>query len=297
MMLGLTIHLAIAIGAQQQVFDLDRPDGVTAAARSFPRSSKHPDRPPLILLVAANALGLPNAVRLRRMISRVDDAPSMLVISPEASTCAEPASQPCAHSARFGFAGKAWSVILCLRQYFLARFFEAGADVVQLDSDVMVMRSPFDLIRSAYRDASVVVQNDHPLANSGLLLAQHVNASADLVTRWMLVEWWQRLLVTTADGLGMGGRHTGSRMAYANDQATGRVAFAQHGVGRAAFAQHGVGRVTRPCLVRAAEHYAMSCYEQATLNDVLQGAAVGCNRYTMGLVIPRTRTRARKCSA
>jgi len=82
--------------------------------------------------------------------------------------------------------------LLRVRVYWLARFFDAGANVFQCDLDVVWTRDPFPLFR-ANPNVSFFAQADGPVLNSGLDHVQHVSASADAVATWLLNEWSNRM--------------------------------------------------------------------------------------------------------
>lgn len=82
--------------------------------------------------------------------------------------------------------------LLRVRVYWLAQFFAAGANVFQCDLDVVWIRDPFPLFR-ANPNVSFFAQADGPVLNPGLDHVQHVSASADTITTWLLNEWSNRM--------------------------------------------------------------------------------------------------------
>lgn len=177
---------------------LDDPGGVGRALSLYKAEagSAWPD----VVLVTANAAGLPSALTLRRSLLSVG-GPLAFVLSPNADVCEPSTSWPCGYSVRFS-AWTRWDELLRLRQYYLARFFLEGANVMQLDSDVIVIANPFPLLHAQYGGASLISQIDAPIANSGITYARHMNDSrqSDHLIGWALSEWSNRLIWSSKVG-------------------------------------------------------------------------------------------------
>ena len=81
----------------------------------------------------------------------------------------------------------------------MALLFGAGADVLQVDSDVAWLNNPLTLLRAS-ANYSLLAQSDNKLCNAGLVYAQHVgDATADAHTRWFLAEWSNRMHADDTD--------------------------------------------------------------------------------------------------
>lgn len=122
------------------MIDLDAPRGVARAIALHPRGAG--GALPEVVLVVANQKGLVAAGTVRAALLRVG-GPCLLVLAPKRSTCEIAYSQPCGYTDRFllGKGFNPWTHLLRVRQYYLARFFAAGANVLQLNSDVAVFHN------------------------------------------------------------------------------------------------------------------------------------------------------------
>ena len=189
--------------------DFDAHGGVQRAWRAWRPASGPPD----CVLVATDERGMSNALRVRQSLRRVG-APQAIFIAPKASVCEIPGAAPCGYSTLFDFCGAGFCQIMRLRQHLMARFFLAGANVLQLDSDVAMFGDPFIVFHGTLANASLISQRDGPVANSGFFFAQHVSPAADAVTSWLLVELSDRMNWAALDA--SGGR---MRSKCPNDQA------------------------------------------------------------------------------
>ena len=189
--------------------DLDAKGGVRRAWRAWRPASGPPDA----VLVATDSNGLANARRIRQTLERVG-APRALFVAPDPSVCASPGTWPCGYSTRFSFTKERFCRILRLRQFLMARFFLAGANVLQLDSDLTFYANPFATFHGTLANVSVVAQSDSPLANSGFFYVRHVSPAADAVAAYLLVEMSNRMVWASRDASG-----GAMRQDCANDQA------------------------------------------------------------------------------
>ena len=245
--------------ARQHSIDLDEPGGVRRAIRAVNPPSLSSRTIPEVILVTANENGLGNARRVSDSLMLVG-APEPLILAPRAAVCAAARGRPCSHSTRGSMISTGtptttmtaeWCVLLRLRQAFLSLFYAAGANVMQLDSDVAFFSNPLDALHGALRSAALVAQWDHPVANSGFVHAKHVSNESDRVIRFVLSEWSNRMW---------------------HHSAVGRIA--------PAFMGHGTSASSAD--VRCPN-------DQAVFNDLLVGFSSGAFRYNQGFVVPDAR--------
>lgn len=171
---------------------LDRNNGVQHAI-DLVRMLSPANGPTEIILVATNWKGLPNALRVQSSLLATG-APPALLLTPDANVCRAEGSYPCAYTGRFTWCHVEWCRIIRMRQYFLARFFQAGANVLQLDSDVVFFSNIYPVLQTLLRNASMVAQVDGTGFNSGMVYVKHHDASSDRVINWVLAEWNNRML-------------------------------------------------------------------------------------------------------
>ena len=101
-----------------------------------------------------------------------------------------------------------------------AVFFARGLDVMQLDSDLAVFSNPFPHISLRYEKVGLLTQRDSPLANTGIVYAQHVSAASDAVVTWLLEETSNRLVWSAPGTCGPQSVPCGGMKKAANDQST-----------------------------------------------------------------------------
>ena len=149
----------------------------------------------LLVHALANAVGLPHTLLLS------GDAPLCL------NSAVRAAGAPCAYSSRTNGRRLQWGRAISnavgrlfrLRVRAMALLFGAGADVLQVDSDVAWLSNPLALLRAS-ANYSLLAQSDNKLCNAGLVYAQHVgDATADAHTRWFLAEWSNRMHADDTD--------------------------------------------------------------------------------------------------
>ena len=121
------------------------------------------------------------------------------------ATCREEGAAPCVWSNVFSWDPNSLKQggLAQLRTHYLAVFFSHGLNVLQLDSDLVVLGNPFPHIRHRYPRVGLLAQRDAPIINTGILFAQHVRGSneSDAVVEWLLAEANNRL-VWAAPGFG-----------------------------------------------------------------------------------------------
>ena len=150
----------------------------------------------LLVHAHAHAVGLPHTLLLSG-----DGAPLCL------NSAVRAAGAPCAYSSRTNGRRLQWGRAISsavgrlfrLRVRAMALLFGAGADVLQVDSDVAWLNNPLTLLRAS-ANYSLLAQSDNKLCNAGLVYAQHVgDATADTHTRWFLAEWSNRMHADDTD--------------------------------------------------------------------------------------------------
>ena len=177
--------------------DLDADGGIRRAIRLVRPTSRAQRSQAEVILVTSNENGLGNARRIADALAIVG-APEPLILAPRAAVCAAARGRPCGFSTRGALsdathAAKEWCVLLRLRQAHLALFFAAGANVMQMDSDIAFFANPLDVLHGALRRAAIVVQWDSPIANSGFVHVKHVSNASDRVVSHLLSEWSNRM--------------------------------------------------------------------------------------------------------
>ena len=187
-----------------------------------------------LVLICVNKLGVPSAKIVRDALVGYG-GPVALILAPDEATCREEGAAPCVWSNVFSWDPNSLKQggLAQLRTHYLAVFFSHGLNVLQLDSDLVVLGNPFPHIRHRYKRVGLLAQRDAPIINTGILFAQHVRGSneSDAVVEWLLAEANNRL-VWAAPGFGGMAQH-------ANDQATFNDLVIEAAVGYRRFL-HGV---------------------------------------------------------
>jgi hypothetical protein len=201
---------------------------VEAAVDAY-RTLSH-EATPSIILVASYGEGVFAAMRQREQLAAVEPGASvspLMILAPDNTTCT-PAFAPCAFSAgRFAtymqggrklvtrrpLSVQQWERALRVRVHYFYRFFAAGANVIQLDSDISLLRSPLPLLHSERAGFAVVGQAEYPLINCGFVSARHMHPASDTAVRWMLREWNNRLLLLSEEGTKPGTLHSEQNVA------------------------------------------------------------------------------------
>ena len=204
---GLRTRTAYAPG-HSRVFHLDRYREIHRAVAHFGA---------LIVMLTTNRQGVTHALRVRSQAAAMGVTQTLLLSVSGSALCERPRiaaeSADCGWSVRLhmqppvsallrsGITPSKWQArsMLLTRVYVMARLFRAGSSVLQIDTDVAWLSSPFPLIAAA-ENLSMVVQSDNKLGNGGLVYAHRTSRhGANKVTEWFLGEWYNRMLGWAAD--------------------------------------------------------------------------------------------------
>ena len=244
----------------KSIIALDSERGVARVVRNCRRDERGRR---VLVTIAANSRGVAPARRVRAALLSVG-GPMALLLAPDVESCTEPGAVPCAYTTKFaGWGGDpptVWDQLMRLRTYYLAVFFARGLDVMQLDSDLAVFSNPFPHISLRYEKVGLLTQRDSPLANTGIVYAQHVSAASDAVVTWLLEETSNRLVWSAPGTCGPQSTPLGS---------TGIVLSAKS------------EEMPVPCggMKKAAN-------DQSTMNDLIVQGALGCACYLHGTLLP-----------
>ena len=123
-----------------------------------------------LVLICVNKLGVPSAKIVRDALVGYG-GPVALILAPDEATCREEGAAPCVWSNVFSWDPNSLKQggLAQLRTHYLAVFFSHGLNVLQLDSDLVVLGNPFPHIRHRYKRVGLLAQRDAPIINTGIL--------------------------------------------------------------------------------------------------------------------------------
>ena len=154
-----------------------------------------------VCLIPTDVRGLAAAHRLRDSLERLR-YPRVLYATPSRAAC-DVAGLDCVHFERASVMiyGKVPQLLLA-KIYAVHKLFEAGKDVLMLDSDVAIFHPMASLWHGELARASLIVQEESPPhhLNSGMLRTQHMRANpgAAATVGWLLREWFRRVYTVAA---------------------------------------------------------------------------------------------------
>ena len=153
-----------------------------------------------VVLIPSDVNGMPSASRLRDALVRLH-YPSVFFVAPSRAACTV-ATNDCVHYDRASMILGLVPRVLLAKTYAVWKFFDAGVDVLMLDSDVAILHPMAEVWHGELANTSLVVQEESPPhnLNSGMLRVQHVagQAAASATVRWMLREWFRRVYTVGA---------------------------------------------------------------------------------------------------
>lgn len=144
----------------------------------------------IALILALGDFGRESARLMIRRLRHVGFHASLPLTSTRGA-CAE-FVHACAYSSRhMHYDPKTFRMPIISRVYWLYRLFRAGVNVMVMDTDVIVRRNPFQLLRSMPQYSMIGAIDELPY-NSGLFYARHVDSCTDSITEAVLREYARR---------------------------------------------------------------------------------------------------------